>query len=134
MPRTARIAVRTLDVIIDELAAVREEKRAQNQVLKDISERERSLEQEAMGTLSELGLEKATASGRTLFLTRNTVGSISDPEKFWRYVAQKKAYHLVQNRVSNPALREEIELRKGKPIPGTQTYEVTNVNLRSASS
>ena len=57
------------------------------------------------------------------------VGQMRDREKFNKYIKQHGSFELYESRISSTAYREHLELRKGRPIPGTEKYTKVTLGL-----
>ena len=81
--------------------------------------------------MKEEGALRVTGSKATISVSINTVPSVEDWEKFYRYVRKHKAFHLLERRPASKAWREEVENRRGRPVPGTKGFEKSTLNLRN---
>jgi Ser-tRNA(Ala) deacylase AlaX len=81
--------------------------------------------------MKEEGALRVTGSRATISVSVNTVPSVKDWDKFYRYVKQHSAFHLLERRPASKAWREEVENRRGRPVPGTEGFEKSTLNLRN---
>lgn len=87
-------------------------------------------EEELKALLVAQGMEKAGGKTATVALRSSVVFNITDWDAFYALVHKNKAYHLLQRRISEPAMRELLEM-KGK-IAGAEP--VTKVSLGYTAS
>jgi hypothetical protein len=122
----------TTGTLIDQLWAVREEKRTAEKVVSDLSERITELEGKVMENLEANGLDKATGTKASVSVSSSVAADVQDWEALWAFIVKKKFTHLIQKRVSDPAYRELLEA--GMKVPGVVPFTKRRVNLRSLNS
>jgi len=81
---------------------------------------------EAMGTL---GVESLSSNIGTVSIKKTTVAKVVDWDALFKFISRNKAWHLMQRRVSDPAYRELMERRRGKDVPGTESFEKIALGL-----
>lgn len=116
---------------IDELHSTRESIRDLEKEVKGFNETKAQLEVQIMEHMLQQELDKASGSLATVSLTESVVPAVKDWDAFLTYIHRHKAYHLLQRRAAVPAYREELELRKGKGVPGVDTFNKSNLSVRS---
>lgn len=119
----------TIGSRIDSLSQLREDKRALEEKIKIIEESYRELEEALMEDLKKQGMDKATGKKATVSISSTVVGNLVDDEKFYAYVKRTGYFHLLQRRLSDPAIRELLE-SKGS-IPGVEPFVKKRLNLRT---
>lgn len=119
----------TVGSLIDQIWAVREEKRRLEADVKEVASRIAELEEQLMERLQAEGLDKASGTKATVFVSTNTVAAVEDWDALWAYIIKNKYTHLLQRRVSDPAYRELLEA--GKKVPGVQPFVKRSLNVRS---
>lgn len=119
----------SLGAVIDNIWAVREEKRRLESDLREVETKISELEEQLMERLEAEGLDKATGSKATVSVSANTVAQVNDWDEFWKFVIKNRYTHLLQRRVSDPAYRELLE--QGKKVPGVEPFIKRRLNLRT---
>lgn len=119
----------TLGATIDSMWALREKKRSLDAQVKTIEADIKLLETTMFELLDAQDTRKAEGQKASVSITEVVVGNAEDWEATWAYIAKNKFFHLVQKRLSDPALRELWAL--GKVVPGVQPFTKRNLNVRS---
>lgn len=118
----------SLGTQIDALFKLRERLREIQQTEKDQQELIAAAEVVLMETMEREGVEKSTGKLATVSISKVTTGNVVDWDVFWAFVFKNKYSHLLQRRVSDPAIRELFET-KGK-VPGVEPFTKQKINLR----
>lgn len=127
---TARLTG-TLGSTIDEIWALREDKRKAEIVVKDIEAKIAGKEEALLGRMDKEDTRKAEGKHASVAITEATVGTIEDWDAFTTYLAKSKNFHLIQKRISDPAYRELLGM--GKPVPGVKPFTKRKLTVRSLS-
>jgi hypothetical protein len=129
--KTATVTARpaTTGAIIDNIWAMREEKRRLESEVKEIEAQIKTAQDDLMARMQSEGIEKATGSKASVSISNTVVADVQDWDAFWPYIAKNKFWHLVQKRVSDPAYRELLDL--GKKVPGVQPFTKHTVLVRT---
>ena len=127
MPKHKKI--REIGDVIDEMDDLREEYRALDKESNALKATWKGLEEELLGMLDTMGTDQSRTDQATASLKEEEVATIEDPKKFWTWVMRFKKHYLIQNRISNPAFREEMTNRKD-PIPGLRSYVKRSILLK----
>ena len=85
----------------------------------------------ALETLDEQGISKASGKIGTISVKETTVAHVIDWDKVYNFILRSKAFHLMQRRISDGAFREQLDIRKGKRIPGIDSFVKRGINLRN---
>jgi len=85
-------------------------------------------------TLDEQGLPKASGKIGTVSVKETTVAHVIDWDKVYNFILRSKAFHLMQRRISDGAFREQLDIRKGKRIPGIDSFVKRGINLRNTKA
>lgn len=120
-----------LGTTIDEIYDLREDIRVLENQIKDINEVKKTKEMEVMEHLQQQNLDKASGSKATVSLSVSVIPSVKEWDDFFNYIHRHKAYHLLQRRAATAAYREELDLRNGKSIPGVESFNKSNLSVRS---
>lgn len=113
---------------IDTLYDLRQQKVEAEKVVKAIEEQIVALNEALLARLDEEETTKGAGKKASASITTAVVGSVTDWEAFWAYVAKKKYFHLIQKRTSDPALREIWD--KNQAIPGVEKFHKRTLNIR----
>ena len=116
---------------IDKLDALDEKLKKANAKAREAKEAFDAQKEHVMETLAAQNLEGGKGKKKSVTIGEKEVGHIKDMEKFWNFVHRNKAGELLENRISNPAYRELLKARKGRPIPGVETVKVKKLYLTS---
>lgn len=119
---------------IDDLVEQREKMRTIQKNLDELkSIYERDIIQ-ILEMLDEQGLPKASGKIGTISVKETTVAHVIDWDKVYNYILRSKNFHLMQRRISDGAFREQLNLRKGKRIPGIESFVKRGINLRNTKA
>lgn len=125
---TAKLMGRGIGPSIDYLAELREQKRELESKVKMIETEYAGIEAMLMEQLDKGGMAKATGKKATASITEIVVGNLVDADKLHAYIKRTGYFHLLQQRLSDPACRELFE-SKGA-IPGVEPFTKKRLNLR----
>lgn len=124
---TSRLS--TMGSTIDSLWAKREEKREVEAKVKVIESEIAAIEESLMDRMDKEETSKSQGTKASVSITQATVANVEDWAAFHAYVAKNKYFHLLQKRVSDPAVRELWDA--GKKVPGVQPFTKRKLNIRS---
>lgn len=127
--RTATIKPPSLGALIDQMWALRENKRELEASIKDLDGKIADIESSLMEQMGSQGVDKMSGALATVSISTNTVAQVEDWEAFWTFIHKKKYGHLLQRRVSDPAYRELLE--QGVSVPGVSPFSKQRLNLRA---
>lgn len=116
---------------IDALFKLREELQARQAKVTEQEEKIAAATEVLMKTMEELGVEKTSGKLATVSISETVTGNVKDWDAFLAYVYKNKYGHLLQRRVSDPAIRELFE--KNRAIPGVEPFTKKRLNLRKAT-
>lgn len=74
-----------------------------------------------------------SAVGLQCSISESDIDRIEDWDKFSQYVTRHKRLDLLQRRISPVALRELVESRNGKAVPGTGKFSVRRLHVTKFS-
>lgn len=117
---------------IDALIKLRNQKREAEAVVKDLEEKFNAMMADVQAALESAGLEKASGTLGTASIKKSVVPSVQDWDKFYAFIKKGNLFHLLERRAAAAAYREQLELRKNKPIPGVVSFEKTTVGLTTS--
>ena len=116
---------------IDELFELRSKKQKLEQQIKKLEAEYGEIEEALLAKLSAEGTDKGAGKRASVTVSTTTVGNLADADKFFAYVKKTGYFHLMQRRLSDPAIREMLA-SKGS-IPGVTPYDKVRLNLRVLS-
>ena len=119
----------TIGVKIDQLHALREQKRALEEQIKQLSGQMDELENQLIDQMDKEGVTKSTGNAATVSISTSVKPSVDDWDAFYAYIHRYKYYHLLERRPSVTGCRELLET-KGK-IPGVIPFTQRKLNIRS---
>lgn len=122
----------TLGSQIDNLWAMRENKRVLEAQIKEVETKIAAAETFVIESLDAQGVDASRGSSASVSITKTTNFNIADFDAFAKYVAKTKYFHLFQRRVSEVAAREVFELKGA--VPGLEPYVKRKLNLRSLTA
>ena len=115
----------------DELFELRAKKQELEGQIKKIEAEYAEIEEALLAKLKAEGTDKGAGKRASVSVTTTTVGNLEDADKFFAYVKRTGYFHLLQRRLSDPAIRELLAT-KGS-IPGVTTFDKVRLNLRVLS-
>lgn len=118
----------SLGLQIDALFKLRETLRGIQQQEKDQLALIEAAEVVLMETMKTEGVDKSTGKLATASISDVASANVVDWDLFGAYVLKNKYIHLLQRRISLPAVRELFET-KGK-VPGVEPFTQRKLNLR----
>ena len=127
---TSRLS--TMGSTIDSLWAKREEKREAESKVKVIESEIAAIEESLMERMDKEETSKSQGTKASVSITMATVANVEDWAAFHAFVAKNKYFHLLQKRVSDPAVRELWDA--GKKVPGVQPFSKRKLNIRSLTA
>jgi hypothetical protein len=116
---------------IDDLFTLRQRKQELEKQIKDIESEYSEIEDALLAKLKAEGTDKGAGKRASVSVSTTTVGNLVDADKFFAYVKKTGYFHLMQRRLSDPAIRE-LMASKGS-IPGVTTFDKVRLNLRVLS-
>lgn len=125
----ARTMKPTLGATIDRMWELREKKRSLDAQVKTVEADMELLETSMFRLLDAQDTRKAEGKHASVSVNESVVGNVEDWDALWPYITKNKFFHLVQKRLSDPALRELWG--KGKVIPGVQPFTKRTLSLKS---
>lgn len=131
-PAPTPVAVKMDDSIgniIDNIHALREQKRALEVEVKKVEAAYHEAEEQLLARFDAEGVTQSRGSAATCSVTVTVSGEVKDWDAFYAFMAKKKYFHLMQKRLSDPALRELWE--QNKSIPGVEPFNKRRLNVRS---
>ena len=129
--KTVKTRAPSVGAVIDQIWAVREEKRRLEAQVKEVALKIEELETALMERLEAEGLDKATGTKASVSVGTSVVADVQDWDAFWVYILKNKYTHLLQRRVSEPAYRELLDA--GKKVPGVQPFTKRKLNVRTVA-
>ena len=119
----------TIGDLIDKMNGLREERRAIAKQDDDLKKQYEEAEQQLIELMDAEGCTKSTGRTASAGISQNIVFNTVDWETFMAYLIKTKQGHLVQRRVSAPAVLE-LFTAKGV-VPGLEPFTKRSINLRA---
>ena len=119
----------TIGGLIDQMSAVRENRRTLAAQDKELEAEISELEKQLIDLMDAEGQTKATGHSASASISENMVFNTTDWNVFMAYLIKTKQGHLVQRRVSAPAVLE-LFTSKGV-VPGLEPFTKRSINLRN---
>jgi hypothetical protein len=129
-PAKAPVKLVAIGPTIDKMNELRERKRVLEADVKKIQAEYDELEEKLFAKLDAEGTRTGAGKTATCSISESVVGNLTDDAKFFAYVKKTGYFHLLQRRLSAPAVRELFE--KGVKIPGCEPFTERRLNLRAA--
>lgn len=112
----------------DEYSAVREERLRIEKMAKEVKDRETEIFNCIMSTLDESTDTGASGKFYRVQRVEKEVNQVKDWPAFHKYVAENNAFELLQRRLNDKAVREQIE--GGVVFPGVEETIVPTLSFR----
>jgi hypothetical protein len=125
----AKVDPPSLGAMTDKMWALREQKRDLDAQVKAVEVSIKELEGTLFTLLDAQDTRKAEGKKASVSIGESVVGTVDDWDAIWAYIAKNKFFHLVQKRLSDPALRELWA--HGKVVPGVQPFTKRILSVRS---
>lgn len=103
---------------------------AANEVVKQLDNKKRDLENELLLRMQDAGTDIVRGNKATISISATVRPQIQDFDAFSTFVIRKKATHLFEKRVSATAYREMKDLLGGKAVPGLTEFTSVRLNVR----
>lgn len=130
MPKRETTAVSAL---IDRLLDIRGQITALNKEVDTLKQARDEAEQQLIESMDALGTDQVRNEHATASVTERVVPQVEDWDRFTTFIMRNKALYLLERRPAATAYREMLEQRKGRPIPGVQSFTKRTIGLRSRS-
>lgn len=118
----------TVGSIIDQMQDVRAKKRALAVTEKELNGEYEALQTQLIQLMDAEGVTKSTGRAASASINESTSFNTQDWDALIAYMVKTKQFHLIQRRISDPAVREVFE-KKGA-VPGMEPYTKRVINLR----
>ena len=119
----------TVGGLIDQMSDLREQRRVIAKQDEDLKKNYEELETQLIELMDAEGCSKSTGRLASAGISSNIVFNTTDWEAFMAYLIKTKQGHLVQRRVSAPAVLE-LFTAKGQ-VPGLEPFTKRSINLRN---
>jgi pyruvate/2-oxoglutarate/acetoin dehydrogenase E1 component len=119
----------TVGSLIDAMHSVREARRSLSEQDKKLSAELINLESQLLNLMDEEGITKSTGKTASASISESTQFNVTDWDSFVAYMSKKKWFHLIQRRISAPAVREIFE--KSGAVPGLEPFTKREIGLRN---
>jgi len=119
-----------IGVMIDEMYALRERKKAFEKQASDVQKEYDLVEARLMERMRSEGTPKAGGLYATVTFSERLLPSVKDWDKFWKFIGRKKWYHLLEKRASVSGCREVWDMNLRGGIPGVEKFSTPTLRLQ----
>ena len=119
----------TVGGLIDQMNTLRERRRVIAAEDTDLKKQYDAIETQLIELLDAEGCSKSTGRTASASISETQVFNIVDWDVFMTYLIKSKQGHLVQRRVSAPAVAEVFTLKGA--VPGLEPFTKRSINLRA---
>lgn len=120
---------KTLNDLIAEKKAIKDEMTALNAQLKDLRAQESDVDIALLKKLDAEGLSRTATEVASVSINEETVPDVVDWDALYEHIISTNDFSLIQRRVSSTAYRELLKL--GENVPGLQPREIRRINFRT---
>lgn len=120
---------KTLNDLIAEKKAIKDEMTALNAQLKDLRAQESDVDIALLKKLDAEGLSRTATEVASVSINEETVPDVVDWDALYAHIISTSDFSLLQRRVSSTAYRELLKL--GENVPGLQPREIRRINFRT---
>ena len=117
----------TLSENIDRLYQIRQDRYTIQRSAAKLEEEEKALKSVIQYELEVLGIQGAVGDTAKFVLVEKEIPFITDWSALYKHIADSKQFHLLQKRLSEPAVAEMWSA--GVEIPGVEKGMIRNVSL-----
>lgn len=121
---------KTLGECADLAYKLKEEKAELNRQIKDIEERESELREHFIAQVAKSNAAGVTGKLANVKVVTKTKPTAEDWDKFYAFVKKKGWFHLMQRRLSEPAIAELWE--SGIEVPGIGRFDAKTLSITKA--
>ena len=115
--------------MIDSYWKLRDQKRAHEEAIKQLSEAMSKMETDLLQQMDADGITKATGKNATVSISTQIRPNVTDWDEFYKFIGKHKYYHLLERRPSVSGCQELFE-SKGA-IPGVVPFTKRGINMRA---
>jgi len=125
----------TAEALLQALAAADNKVATKTGELKQAQQEYEAVADRVFALMDEQGTETIRNSrvGLQATISETDIDRIEDWDKFMPFVLRHKVLHLFQRRLSPVAVRELVEFRKGKSIPGLGKFTKRRLHVTKVS-
>lgn len=120
---------KTLNDLIAEKKAIKDEMTALNAQLKDLRAQESDVDVALLKKLDAEGLSRTATEVASVSINEETVPDVADWDALYAHIIATNDFSLLQRRVSSTAYRELLKL--GENVPGLQPRDIRRINFRT---
>ena len=125
------MATEKLGDMIDDLHRLRAERKDLKTQDDALRTEYKETEELVMNELNRTGLEGAKGDLASVSLSETEVPAVKDWNKLLRFIKKEGALHLFERRIAKGAWVGLVESRKGRPLPGVETFTKKGLHLTS---
>jgi len=121
----------SLGELIDELHELREQRRDLDSQNRELKLRYDEVQEEVLRQLKAQGLDQGRGDRASVSISETVIPNVTDWTKLMTWIKRNQALHLFERRITKSAWMELVEMRKGRPLPGVESYTKETLNLRT---
>ena len=121
-----------LGEMIDELAALRAEKRGIEKLAEEIDLKAKELEKDILTRLDSEASEGTRSATWSASVSSSVVPHVTDWEAFHKFILDKGWLHLLERRPSTSGCRELFQ--QNQVVPGVETFTKRSIRLNARSN
>lgn len=121
----------TIGAKIDQLHALREDKRELEKQVKEISSEMSALESELIDQMDAEETTKSAGKAASVSITKSVVPAVENWDVFYEFIREHNYFHMLERRPAVLACREMFE-HNGQ-IPGVVPFVKRKLNLNTTS-
>ena len=118
---------KTLGACADRLFEIISERGDLNKDLEALKEERVAIEQHLIDNLPKSEAEGVTGKKANAIITRKSVPSMKDWDKFYKHILKTKDFSLMQKRLSEAAIKDRWEAKE--EVPGVEAFVVVGVSV-----
>lgn len=118
---------RTLGACADRLLDIASIKSGFNKRQDALKEEEVAIKQHLIDNLPISEAEGVTGKRANALITRKSVPSVKDWDKFYKHILKTKDFSLMQKRLSEAAIKDRWEAKE--EVPGVEAFVVVGVSV-----
>ena len=132
MPKKEKpfVVPKTLGMCADLAYTLRQKRLDAQREVDKIAEQERELKEHIIRNLPKSNAEGITGKVACAKITLKQVPTVTDWDKFYKYLFRTKDPALLQKRIGEEAIKERWDAKKN--VPGVEAFDVVTISLTKA--
>lgn len=118
------------DGFIDEIMSIDAEIKAFDKEITALKKTREDLKERLIKSMDAAGTDQVRNDSFTATLSEVVVPQVTNWDRFYTFIHKNKAYYMLERRAASVAFRDTLEERKGRKIPGVESYTKRSVGIR----